>query len=225
MSRVLIVDDDPISLHFLASAVAALGTDVTSASDAASALRAARTRRFDLLLLDRNLPDGSGSSLLADLRALGIAAPAIATSAEVDAHLATASHADGFVGVLEKPATLERIRTLLTPYLGAAKCSAILDDAAALSASGATGTVHALRELLARELTELEGELTRNHAIANPRTLSDRLHRLRAACGFCGAVALAMAAAQLQRDLDNGLSTSPDAFVQVCRETLRALRG
>lgn len=225
MSRVLIVDDDPISLRFLSAALTGMGACAVAVSDAASALRNARTERFDLLLIDRRLPDADGSRLLADLRAHGQSAAAIATSAEIDAAMSRALLVDGFAAVLGKPATLEQIRTLVAPYLASAVPRHPLDDAAALAASGDAQTLRALRAMLVRELDELEVELSRGTSPIPASALNARLHRLRAACGFCGAPALAAAASRLQTCLEADQPPQLDEFLAACRATMRALRA
>ncbi|HST29172.1 MAG TPA: response regulator, partial [Rudaea sp.] len=105
--RVLIVDDDPVSLRFLQAAVAQSGCAVATADSATTAV--ALTGIFDLLLIDRRLPDIGGVELLHALRERGVTAPAIATSAEIDTATAIQLRAAGFVDVLEKPASVQRI--------------------------------------------------------------------------------------------------------------------
>ena len=99
----------------------------------------------------------------------------------------------------------------------------MLDDDTGLCASGDYATLRALRQLLREELIMLDRRLD---ALAGDRVaLDERLHRLRAACGFCGADELATAAQTLQ-----GVSrhTGPDStelgsFRAALQATLRAL--
>ena len=239
MQRVLIADDDPVSLCFLAAALTQVGCDVVAVGDGAAALVAIQTHEFDLLLLDRRMPDLGGAELLVALRACGAASPAIATSAEVDAVITAQLRAAGFDDIIEKPTTLARLQHVVGTYLdlsaipaAAAKTPspvAWLDDAAALAAIGGDAeTLRALRGLLAQELATLENELRKSDPFAQPEYLRERLHRLRASCGFCGAPALAAAAAQLEQvlrvDATNAQSTLVE-FIRSCRDTVAALRG
>ena len=223
--RVLIADDDPISLRFLEAALQQLGCATVSAGNVAAALAAASTAPFDLLLLDRNLPDGSGNELLAALRSGGIACPAIATSAEITAATRTQLLTAGFVDCVEKPVTLARLRETLHPWLDSATI-APLDDAAALAAVGGDSeTLRALRSMLAKEVATLHDDLARG-GIATP-TLLERLHRLRASCGFCGARSLADAAIALEQALGmaaDGAQAQRQNFAACCIETMGALR-
>lgn len=224
--RVLIVDDDPVSLRFLEAAAVQCGCIVATAVDGTTALAANGV--FDLLLIDRRLPDTDGVELLHALRDRGVTAPAIATSAEVDAALAAQLRAAGFADVLEKPASIRRIVEIVQRHLPAAR-SCLLDDAAALdSVGGDANALRALRSLLIQELEQLDHDLMHGNLAANAAMLGERLHRLRASCGFCGASALAARATDWQDALRAGSPMADerrDDFVVVCRDTVAALRS
>jgi two-component system OmpR family response regulator len=238
MPRILIADDDPVSLRFLATALIQLDCEVVAIADGDDARSIPDSTAFDLLLLDRCMPDISGVELLFMLRARGIAAPAVATSAEIDARIAADLRESGFADVMQKPVSLARLESILRPYLHlpetistitAIKSGPLLNDDTALKAIGGDAVALAsLRNLLAREIAALEIELTGGDLVAQPGPLSDRLHRLRASCGFCGANALAGAAASLQQNLRSNRITGQSeisAFIHLCRDTAAALRS
>jgi len=221
--RVLIVDDDPISLRFLEAAAMQSGCVVATAVDGVATLAAHGD--FDLLLIDRRLPDIDGVELLRALRERGIAAPAIATSAEIDVATANELYAAGFADVLEKPVSVRRVIEIVAQHLPKTT-PILLDDIAALdSIGGDAHALHALRGLLAQELEELERDLTHGDLAASPARLDERLHRLRASCGFCGAPILAAAAARLAGELRVGTMPPLDEFLRTCRETAMALHN
>ena len=221
--RVLIVDDDPISLRFLEAAAMQSGCVVATAVDGVATLAAHGD--FDLLLIDRRLPDIDGVELLRALRERGIAAPAIATSAEIDVATANELYAAGFADVLEKPVSVRRVIEIVAQHLPKT-APILLDDIAALdSIGGDTNALRPLRSLLAQELEELERDLTHGDLATNPAKLSERLHRLRASCGFCGAPILAAAAARLAGELRVGTMPPLDEFLRTCRETAMALHN
>jgi CheY-like chemotaxis protein/anti-sigma regulatory factor (Ser/Thr protein kinase) len=58
--RVLLVEDDPDTADALCSVLTAIGHRVTPASCVAAAIAAAREARFDILISDIGLPDGTG---------------------------------------------------------------------------------------------------------------------------------------------------------------------
>ena len=90
--RVLLAEDDPVSREFLREAIAACGAEVADCADGPTALELARTRRWDLLMLDQHLPALNGDAVLVTLRADPGAAsrttPAIATRARNPARAA-----------------------------------------------------------------------------------------------------------------------------------------
>src|SRR5258708_18565580 len=197
--QILIADDDPVSLRFLATALVELGCGATDVASGSTTIDACTRRSFDLLLLDRCMPDFGGTTLLRALRERSIDIPAIATSAELDLPMRAELHAAGYVDALTKPITLDRLAQALAAHLTdwrdprapvathaftRTNPTALLDDAAGLaSVGGDHSTLQALRGLLAGELEALLERLT---TTPNPAGLADSLHRLRASCRYCG---------------------------------------
>ena len=68
MSRILIAEDEPNIVRFLAKGLRAEGHATTSASDGLTALQLAQTGEFDLMLLDLGLPGRDGLEVLKELR-------------------------------------------------------------------------------------------------------------------------------------------------------------
>ena len=62
-SSILIVDDDVIAREVIAAHIRQAGMDVIEADSARKGLALAKCQSFDLVVLDVNLPDGSGFSL------------------------------------------------------------------------------------------------------------------------------------------------------------------
>lgn len=200
--RVLLAEDDPVSRAFLAEGIRACGADLTDCGDGEAALRLARARVFDLLILDHRLPGRNGDAVLAALRgdpgAASRAAPALATSAARDATVAALLQA-GFVEVLPKPMALDTLRDALRRH-GCANGPA-LDDDVALRACGSKDAMVRLRRLFfEQELPRVQEQL--DDAGGEPQSLRPLLHRLQASCGFCGASRLASATATLQHALE-----------------------
>jgi two-component system OmpR family response regulator len=225
MLRVLVADDDAISLRFLESALRQLSCVTLGVANLTDALTAAADKGFDLFLLDRNMPGGGGVELLAALRERGVNAPAIATSAEITETTRAQLHSDGFAACIQKPVTLAEIGEVLRPWLNNADVPT-LDDAAGLAAIGGDPQgLRALRGMLADELSMLRDDLERNAIAADP--LLDRLHRLRASCGFCGTPKLAAAAVALEQALRTNAADARDQqrnFMACSVQTIAALR-
>lgn len=68
MARILIVDDDADVVGLVATALVGRGHEVATAADGAVALDLAATQRFDLAVVDRNLPQIDGLEVCRRLR-------------------------------------------------------------------------------------------------------------------------------------------------------------
>ncbi len=225
--RVLVADDDPASCRFLADGLRRLGTEVTACLCGEQALQRARTEHYDLLLLDCRMPRAGALSILSALRnepkAACHASMAVASSAEDnDAESAPLFDA-GFSSVLHKPCSLAELQQLLTLIPLRWHPTGVLDDGSGLRSSGDQSTLNALRELMREELVALDAQLeSLSH---DPAELAERMHRLRASCGFCGAETLSHAAAGLQHEARQHVppAASIARFRAVLQATLRSL--
>jgi two-component system, OmpR family, response regulator len=115
--RLLVVDDEPFLCDAVAASLRFLGFAVTSTGTGTDALRLARDRPFDLVVLDVMLPDTSGFEVVSRLRRDGSRVPVIfltARDAQADKVTGLTLGGDDY---LTKPFGLEelaaRIRTVL----------------------------------------------------------------------------------------------------------------
>jgi CheY-like chemotaxis protein/HPt (histidine-containing phosphotransfer) domain-containing protein len=226
--RILVADDNPLSLRFLADTLADAGADVGEAVDGLAAVRCADDSAFDLLLLDARMPGLDGVAALARIRAGGGPsrhAIALATTADDDAATAAALRECGFTVVLPKPLRIDALREAVARHLpvGTAFASApsrrdasihavrdvdphddvtLDDEQARRAAGGDEAIVAALRGLFVGELEALRAEMEAFAARDDRAALRDRLHRLDASAGFCGVPALVAASARLRGLLD-----------------------
>ena len=80
--RCLIVEDDAENANFIARELSALGYQVQIGRDGVAGLKLATTLPWDIVILDRMLPDGvDGLSILTTLRGLGNKTPVLVLSA------------------------------------------------------------------------------------------------------------------------------------------------
>lgn len=121
--QVLVVEDEALAAEAHASYVTRLpGFELAgvarSARDAVRALDGARAggTPIDLVLLDMNLPDGHGLSLLAGLRAAGHQCDVIAVTAARDTAIVRQAVGQGVVLYLLKPFTFATFRAKLEQY-------------------------------------------------------------------------------------------------------------
>jgi two-component system CheB/CheR fusion protein len=107
--RILLVEDHGVTAKLMCQVLAADGHEVEAAGDIATALELADRHRFDLLLSDLGLPDGSGHDLMRELRSRGHKFPGIALSGYGQAEDILRSQEAGFAAHLTKPVARERL--------------------------------------------------------------------------------------------------------------------
>jgi PAS domain S-box-containing protein len=125
--QILFVEDHEDTARVLGRILRNAGFDVSHAGTVAEARRLASSKRFDLLISDLGLPDGSGLELMKALRdeqgIKGIALSGFGTDEDV-----AASAAAGFAAHLTKPVDWDRLR-------GEIERIATAEDSAARSAA------------------------------------------------------------------------------------------
>lgn len=84
--RILLIEDDKETVRYLVKALAESGHAADSAEDGEQGLAQARESHYDVLVVDRMLPERDGLSVVRTLRAEGIRTPVLFLSAlgEVD---------------------------------------------------------------------------------------------------------------------------------------------
>jgi two-component system sensor histidine kinase BarA len=231
---VLVVDDDAIVRQFLIEALAALDCEALSAASGEQALALRPQRALSAMIVDLEMPPPAGIALLLALRrqrdSNAATATAIALSGDLPRELAAELCRAGFDLALQKPidiAALGRALAARQPVasFGRAHCDYALldlDDAAAERATGSLEIALGLRALLA---TDLERELEALHAAVDADDRKESaalLHRLRAACRFCGAAALEHALDQLAQAHDSIAARVAWDRVEECAQRLSA---
>lgn len=210
--RVLLVEDDPVSRAFLGAAIQALPAMVDAADSMAAALALGDTGHYDLWLFDANLPDGSGTELLARLRVRN-ATPALAHTAANDHEATEALIRAGFRQVLVKPLSAKALQTAVREVLGLTPDSAPApvapksyalpdwdDETATRALNGNREHIAALRKLFVAELPAVLERVRNAFRNEDFQGLQGELHRLRASCGFVGAARLQQAVQALGED-------------------------
>jgi len=108
LRRVLLVEDHPDTLHATSELLSELACDVYPAGTFEEALAAAAVQRFDLVVSDLGLPDGSGLELMRRLRdrhgLVGIALTGYGTENDINE-----GREAGFVDHLVKPITFQTL--------------------------------------------------------------------------------------------------------------------
>lgn len=116
---ILVVEDNAINREVAQRFLQRLGQRVTLAPDGVEGVRLAAQRRFDLILMDMQMPEMDGIAATAAIRASGNAIPIIAMTAnasEDDRRRCLAAGMDGFEA---KPITLARLEALIRAHTSA----------------------------------------------------------------------------------------------------------
>jgi len=178
--RFLLVEDDPMIGDTLRAALRMEGHAVDWVRDAAAAQSTLASERFDLVLLDLGLPQGSGLDVLRAARARGDATPVIVLTARDGPGDRVAGLDAGADDYLVKPFDLDelgaRIRAVLRRQAGRVQ--------PVLSHGGVTldpATRQVTRDgqpvlLSAREYAVLELLLQRPGAVLSRAQIEDRLY-------------------------------------------------
>jgi two-component system, OmpR family, response regulator len=128
--ELLVVDDEQFLREAVAASLRFLGYQVSTADTGSGALRLARDRRFDLVVLDVMLPDTDGFEIVRRLRRDGLQVPVIFLTARDTQADKVAGLTIGGDDYLTKPFGLEelaaRIRTVLRRTRPAAATGSLL---------------------------------------------------------------------------------------------------
>ena len=134
--RVLVVEDEPLLLQSLASALGEAGYAVDQASDGERADFLAQTERYDAVVLDLGLPKMDGLTLLGAWREAGVAVPVLVLTARGSWHEKVQGIDVGADDYMAKPFRMEevlaRLRALIRRASGQAapelRCGAVTLD-------------------------------------------------------------------------------------------------
>lgn len=113
LQRVLVVDDNAVNRLVMVQFLALLQIESVVAVDGQDAIDKARTEPVDAILMDCHMPVLDGLEATRRLRQAGFTLPIIATTASVMEDDRALCRAAGMDGLLAKPMSLERLRTVL----------------------------------------------------------------------------------------------------------------
>jgi DNA-binding response OmpR family regulator len=121
--RVLIAEDDPVMASTLTGALKSRGYGVVLARDAMQAVMFAVQQQPNAILLDFNMPAGTGLGALTRLQASARTSsiPVLVVSGSTDLTLPATVRAEGAKGFFKKPVDLEALCARLDELLPTAK--------------------------------------------------------------------------------------------------------
>jgi two-component system sensor histidine kinase/response regulator len=126
---VLVADDHPVNLEFAAEALKRLGHSVATAASGTEALRQLQARKFDVALIDMQMPEMDGFEVVTRLRAVerGHHTRVIALTAYTAPEDRQRCIAAGMDGVLTKPLTQNRLAAVLRGQSPEPEADAIME--------------------------------------------------------------------------------------------------
>src|SRR5579863_5122757 len=107
--RILIFEDEARLLDILTRGLKSEGYQVDGVRTAADGLDCAKTYSYDLVILDLQLPDGTGTSLLRRLRELGLTMPAMILTAQGDLESKVENFQAGADDYVTKPVAMAEL--------------------------------------------------------------------------------------------------------------------
>ncbi|MES2715530.1 MAG: response regulator [Pseudomonadota bacterium] len=245
--RVLLAEDNPVNREVAEELLARVGLVVECADDGARAVELALQRRYDLVLMDMQMPvqDGLAATRAIRQRA-GTGLPIIAMTANAFAEDRAACLAAGMDDHLAKPVNPEHLYTMLLRWLPLPEVAATTHPTSpgpapaaqplaerlgridGLDAAGALANLGQDLPLYTRLLRRFADTYAAGAAGlasgSNPARWAAECHSLRGACSAIGAVALAAQAGQLEQTLARGADKAPlAAQVQQLQAALTGL--
>lgn len=187
-TNVLMVDDDP-SLHELARRLLkTMNVKIVSALDADKAIELVKGERFDLVLMDLELPGTSGIDAVRAIRELGFTKPIIALTGNTSPETRTHCLEAGFTAWATKPFTRESLATIIASTRPEPIVSSMVHD---------REMVELIDEFVAK-LPERVRELEMAFDDADPLALAKQARRMRGEAGCYGFEVITQAAADLE---------------------------
>ena len=115
--EVLLVEDDPMIARTLAMSLPYRGFSVSSVQTLKEGLQASAVRRFDIILIDLQLPDGSGYDLCQSLKERSPDTPVLIITARTDEKSAVHSLTLGADDHIRKPFGLDELTARMSRLL------------------------------------------------------------------------------------------------------------
>ena len=117
---ILVVDDDPEMRALLSDVLRNEGYEVVEAKDGTEAVLALRSRTFDVIVMDKNMPGPSGLDLLPGFRRVAPHSQVIMMTAFGDVPSYMEAVEKGAVEFLFKPFRMEEMKAAIAKAIGSA---------------------------------------------------------------------------------------------------------
>lgn len=212
--RVLLVDEDPFHHKLIEQLLKPRGVKLTCTDDGHGVLELAETQRFDLILIETDLPEIDGLSVVRELRQRGYGRPIVAVSASQEPDLRVRCLLAGCSDFLAKPLSRGVLDQLVESLRLEPLVSSLADDAG----------MHDLIDAFAIQAPQRVGEMEASLGAGDIDGLSRLATRLKARAGACGFEAISESAADLTDAImrQAGATTVREKLNQLSRRCLAA---
>lgn len=200
--QVLAVDDQPTNLKLLEVLLADMGISLTTATDGYQAIQRCREQRFDLILMDIQMPGMSGTEACQHIRSnsLNCTTPVIAVTAHALADEKQRLLAAGMNDYISKPVNEEQLAGLFNSRVN--DNTDIVDVAASLKlAHGKTALAIDLFTSLMEQLPDNMKEIMQYYRQSALNDLLDAVHKLHGICCYTGVPQLKQAVQAIEQTI------------------------
>ena len=128
MEKILIIDDDRISLKVIKEILERLGYKTLQADNGEAGLQLVRTERPDLVITDFQMPGINGLDVLGEIRKLNLGIPVILLTGYGDVVLTIKSIQLGAFDYLEKPIDPIQLKNIVQLAINSVKVSSRLNE-------------------------------------------------------------------------------------------------
>lgn len=116
-TSILVIDDDPSGRQALTLLLKGCGYAVREAADAATAIQAINSNKFQLILCDLHLPDKNGISILKHARTISPKTEVIMLTGYASAETAVLAMKEGAFDYITKPVNFDELKLLIAKAL------------------------------------------------------------------------------------------------------------
>jgi signal transduction histidine kinase/CheY-like chemotaxis protein len=244
---VLLAEDNPANVKVATLQLSRMGHSVEAAGNGLEAVELLRQRRFDVVLMDMEMPEMDGMSATRAIREgqagreqAGV--PIVALTAHALEEVREQARQAGVQACLTKPVNYNKLASVLVELFGAAKTAAqpaaepepepggeqpVLDTASARKAQGVDAAM--FRSILEVSLRELDDRLARIAPAVqggDMENLRIQAHTIKGTAASMGAYRLSRAADDLESAAKNGREDGLDGLVDaLVREAEQARRA
>ncbi|KAA3654256.1 MAG: response regulator [Proteobacteria bacterium] len=209
-ARILVVDDGAENRELVATVLGEFGLAIDEAENGQVAVDRAQDGRYDLILMDMQMPVMDGYTATRNLRAAGLSTPIVALTANAMQGYEQEVIAAGCTAYLTKPVDIDALLATVASFIGGHReGSAPLPaaatpppppaDTAPIQSRLATQTrMHAVIGKFIRRLHERMAEIDAALAAADDNTLAELAHWLKGAGGTVGFDVLTEPATELE---------------------------